>query len=112
MSISKVKSLFSRSQYPLHYGWLELAEKSTDTSSDQEHLLNEISDISKIMGDEYTEALMLILDSEPKSPDSLLWKLMPIKLAAKKRIATNSGELAGNCEEIKSLLSKLCLSRK
>ncbi|HIF9538189.1 TPA: hypothetical protein ACX6S7_002442 [Photobacterium damselae] len=102
MSISKVKKLFSRSQFPLHYGWLELVEKSIDASSDQECLINEINDISKLMGNEYTEALILLLDSQPELP----LKLMPLKLSAKKRIATNCGEFAGDCEMIKSLLSK------
>ncbi|MCL9773757.1 hypothetical protein [Vibrio methylphosphonaticus] len=106
MSISKVKNLFSRSQFPLHYGWLELVEKSIDASSDQEYLVNEINGISKLMGDEYTEALMLLLDSQPESPYSLPLKLMPLKLSAKKRIATNSSEFAGDCEMIKSMLSK------
>ncbi|MGR5195778.1 hypothetical protein ACPV4H_17955 [Vibrio rotiferianus] len=106
MSISKVKNLFSRSQLPLHYGWLELVEKSIDASNVQEYLMNEIKDISKLMGDEYSEALVWLLDPQPESPYSLPLKLMPLKLSAKKRIATKSGEFAGDCEMIESLLSK------
>ncbi|AIW22290.1 hypothetical protein F0267_01230 [Vibrio coralliilyticus] len=106
MSLSKVKNLFSRSQFPLHYGWLELIEKSIVASSDQEYLMSEINNISKRMGDEYTEALILLLDTQHESPYSLPLKLMPLKLSAKKRIATNSGEFAGDCEMIKALLSK------
>ncbi|MFV8387473.1 hypothetical protein ACNO5E_25570, partial [Vibrio parahaemolyticus] len=81
MSLSKVKNLFSRSQFPLHYGWLELIEKSIAASSDQEYLMNEINDISKLMGNEYTEALILLIDSQPESPYSLPLKLMPLKLS-------------------------------
>lgn len=106
MPLSKVKNLFSRSQFPLHYGWLELIEKSIAASSEQEYLMNEINDISKLMGDEYTEALTLLIDPQLESPYSLPLKLMPLKLSAKKRIAINSGEFAGDCEMIKSLLSK------
>jgi len=106
MPLSKVRNLFSRSQYPLHYGWLELIEKSIAASSEQEYLMDEINVISKLMGDEYTEVLILLLDSKLESSSSLPLKLMPLKLSAKKRITTNSGEFAGDCEIIKSLLSK------
>lgn len=102
MSISKVKSLFSRSQYPLHHGWLELAEKSISTSSAQEELLSEISYISKLMGSNYVDALKLMLDSDPQ----LLYKLLPLKLAAKKRIATSCAEFSSDCDRIVLLLSK------
>lgn len=106
MSINKVKHLFSRSQFPLHYGWLELVEKSINASGDQDYLINEINDISKLMGDDYTEALILLLDSQPEPPYSLPLKLMPLKLSAKRRVASGGGEFACDCKIIKSLLSK------
>ncbi|MGL4734835.1 MAG: hypothetical protein ACRCWB_07050 [Enterovibrio sp.] len=62
MTIGVAKTLFSPYEYPPHYAWLELLEKSTDVSSDQEHLMNDLNEISKLMGDEYTDVLALLLD--------------------------------------------------
>ncbi|KAB1181447.1 hypothetical protein [Photobacterium damselae] len=102
MSVHKTKRLFTRAQYPLHYSWLELIEKSINASSDQEDLSSDVNYVSKIMGSEYIDALKLILNSDSQLP----YNLIPLKISAKKCIASNGKEFGKNYDKIKSILSK------
>lgn len=102
MTIGVAKALFSPYEYPLHYAWLELLEKSS-TSSNKVHLMNELNELSKLMGDEYAALLTLWLDS--KGPYSFP-RLQHLKDEVKNRITSHGCEFTENCEKIKSLLLK------
>jgi hypothetical protein len=85
MSIHKLKRLFARWQYPIHYAWLDLIEKSLSNSDEQEHLSNEARYVSEIMGAKYVDALELILNSDSQ----LQYTLLPLKVSAKKCKTSN-----------------------
>lgn len=102
MSVSKVKRLFARSQYPLHNGWLELLATAIDGPNIKQTILDEATCITRLMGDDYVSILKSMVDANPK----LISQLLPLKIAAKRRMATSGVEFAGDCDKITSLLSK------
>lgn len=102
MTISKVKSLFSRSQYPLHYGWLELLATAIDGPIIKQSILDETTSIARLMGDDYVSVLKSMIDGDP----NLIGQFLPLKITAKKRIATIGFEFAEDCDKITALLSK------
>jgi len=102
MSVSKARSLFSRSQYPLHNGWLALLARAIDGPNINQATLVDATCIACLMGDDYVSILKLAIDDDPE----LISKLLPLKIAAKNRLSTSGVEFLGDCEKISSLISK------